>query len=294
MPLSTKAIKQKIKSTGNIKKITKTMEMVSVSKMKKSVAKATGSRAYSSYALELLVNLSGDIDAKHPLMTPGKENKELLVVITSSKGLCGGYHTNIFKILSQYVTSAGKNIKVIAIGKYADKFAGKLDIEKFASFNGFSEKSDLSEIRNMSHILINEYIEGGYNSAKILYTEFINSTSYKPVLRELFPISASSVGNILEAEGKEIKKGVFSNYILEPSAEEILESVLPGLVDAVIYQTVLESFASEHSARMIAMKNAGDNASEMLDDLVLSYNQARQAGITQELSEIVAGAEALA
>ena len=142
MPLQTKAIKQKIKSVGNIKKITKTMEMVSISKMRRSVDKALSSRTYSHYALELLVNLSKDQNVSNRLMVAGKTNKELIIVIASSKGLCGGYHTNLFKALSSYLKSdkaQGKVFSTITIGKYGEKICKKLDIQNFANFNPFSE-----------------------------------------------------------------------------------------------------------------------------------------------------------
>ena len=317
MPLATKAIKQKIKSVGSIKKITKTMEMVSVSKMRRAVDHALASRTYSHYALELLVNLSKDINVTNPLMNKGKTEKELIVVVASNKGLCGGYHTNLFKALSLYMKkeeSRGKVVKAITIGKYGEKISKKLGLENFASFNTFSEFSTVEQTKELSDLMRKEYIEGDYSSVKILYTEFLKSTTYKPVLREIFPINVSTIENILESfvepapaeillsknstdyQEKNKEKEVisdFTDYKFEPDLNVILESILPGLVDVVIYQTLAEAFASEHSARMFAMKNAGDSATTILEALTLSYNHARQDGITRELSEIVAGAEAL-
>ena len=321
MPLATKAIKQKIKSVGSIKKITKTMEMVSVSKMRRAVDHALASRTYSHYAMELLVNLSKDINVTNPLMNKGKSNKELIVVVASNKGLCGGYHTNLLKALSLYMKkeeSRGKVVKAITIGKYGEKISKKLGLEKFASFNVFSEFSTIEQTKELSDLMRKEYVEGDYSSVKILYTEFLKSTTYKPVLREIFPINVSTIENILESfvepapaevlrsndpseNGADLKEKTketkvafdFTDYKFEPELDVILESILPGLVDVVIYQTLAEAFASEHSARMFAMKNAGDSATTILDALMLSYNHARQDGITRELSEIVAGAEAL-
>jgi F-type H+-transporting ATPase subunit gamma len=304
--MKTKEIKLKIKSVGNIKKITKTMEMVSISKMRRAVDKALASRTYSHYALELLVNLSKDKNVLNPLMLPGTSEKELLVIITSNKGLCGGYHTNIFKSLVSYLKkeeSQKKDFKIVTIGKYAEKICKKLNLSVFASFITFSEYSDINQTKELSELLTKEYLEGNYKSVKILYTEFLKSTTYKPVLREIFPISVDTIKNILEIGSSEAFSGEetqgkvgnfdFTDYKFEPSLEAILESILPGLVDIVVYQTLAEAFASEHSARMFAMKNAGDSATTILDNLMLSYNHARQDGITRELSEIVAGAEAL-
>ena len=299
MPLAQKAIKQKIKSVGSIKKITKTMEMVSVSKMRRAVDHALASRNYSKYALELLVNLSKDKNVSNKLMTAGKSNKELIVLIASNKGLCGGYHTNLFKALNLYISAQGekKEVKVVTIGKYAEKICKKLNIGAFAGFNNFSEYSDINQTKELSDLVSKEFAEGNFGSVKILYTEFLKSTTYKPVLREIFPISVETIKNVLEAgapeEEKKEKFFDFTDYKFEPDLNTILDSILPGLVDVVVYQTLAEAFASEHSARMFAMKNAGDSATTILDALMLSYNHARQDGITRELSEIVAGAEAL-
>jgi len=305
MPLAQKAIKQKIKSVGSIKKITKTMEMVSISKMRRAVDKALSSRTYSHYALELLINISKDKDVSNPLMTVGKSNKELIVLVASNKGLCGGYHTNLFKALNLYTKkeeSRGIEMKAITIGKHAERICKKLGISAFAGFNNFSEYSTIEQTKELSDLIRKEYIEGDYRSVKILYTEFLKSTTYKPTLREIFPINVGTIENILEAGSPEALSGEvtqgkatfdFVDYKFEPDLESILESILPGLVDVVVYQTLAEAFASEHSARMFAMKNAGDNATTILDALILSYNHARQDGITRELSEIVAGAEAL-
>ena len=309
MPLQTKAIKQKIKSVGNIKKITKTMEMVSVSKMRRAVDKALSSRSYAHYALELLVNLSRDKNITHPLITPtlprlrgasDNNNSELIIIITSNKGLCGGYHTNILKALNVYLKkeeNQGKEIKAVTIGKYAEKICKKLNVPLFASFITFSEHSTIEQTSELSNLVASEFKKGNYSSVKILYTEFLKSTTYKPVLRELFPLSVNTVKNAVELISEEkdlnINEESLVDYKFEPDLNTILESILPGLVDIVVYQSLAEAFASEHSARMFAMKNAGDNATTILDGLMLSYNHARQDGITKELSEIVAGAEAL-
>jgi F-type H+-transporting ATPase subunit gamma len=300
MALAQKAIKQKIKSVGNIKKITKTMEMVSVSKMRRAVEKALSSRSYSHYALELLVNLSRDKNISHPLMTAGKSNKELLIIITSNKGLCGGYHTNLFKALNSYMKTEGaknKEFKAVTIGKYGEKICKKLNVPMFASFITFSEFSTIEQTQELTNLVTKEFKEGNYASVKILYTEFLKSTTYKPVLRELFPLSIETVKNVVEdisgSDQVVIDDKSLVDYQFEPDLNIILESILPGLVDIIVYQTLAEAFASEHSARMFAMKNAGDSATTILDALTLSYNHARQDGITKELSEIVAGAEAL-
>ena len=193
--------------------------------------------------------------------------------------------------------------RAVTIGKYGEKICKKLGIPLFASFITFSEYSKIEQTKELSDLVRKEYVEGDYSSVKILYTEFLKSTTYKPVLREIFPLNINTIQNILEEglpealSGEETQGSIvvsdFVDYKFEPDLNVILESILPGLVDVVIYQTLAEAFASEHSARMFAMKNAGDSATTILEALTLSYNHARQDGITRELSEIVAGAEAL-
>lgn len=303
---SSKEIKQKIKSTGNIKKIAKTMEMVSVSKMKKSVDRAIASRAYSRLALELLVNLSKNKDIAHPLMEQRPGESELLIVIAGNKGLCGGYNSALQKSLAIYFKkdpsisfrAGNSRLRAITVGKYGEKICRKLGVPIVASFINFSEKSTTDETKILSDFVVGEYLKGEYKSAKILYTQFLKATSYKPALRELFPVSVKSLQNVLELVDVKVEaeQGEFSDmslYLFEPSADAIVQNILPGLVDTVVHQSLAESFASEHSARMFAMKNAGDNAAAILSKLTLSYNKARQDGITRELSEIVSGAEAL-
>ncbi len=276
--------------------------MVSVSKMRRAVERALASRSYAHYALELLVNLSKDKNVTHPLMNAGKSNKELLIVIASNKGLCGGYHSNLLKALNVYLKdektkNPAKEIKAVTIGKYGEKICKKSEIPLFASFITFSEYSTIEQVQELSNLVTKEFIEGDYASVKILYTEFLKSTTYKPVLRELFPLSIQTVENVVDAitetEKTEVDENSLVDYKFEPDLNLILDSILPGLVDIVVYQSLAEAFASEHSARMFAMKNAGDSATTILENLVLSYNHARQNGITTELSEIVAGAEAL-
>jgi F-type H+-transporting ATPase subunit gamma len=176
-----------------------------------------------------------------------------------------------------------------------------MDQKKIDRINFLSKKSKTQGLstdeKDEQTILRKEYIEGDYSSVKILYTEFLKSTTYKPVIRELFPITSLTVKNLIDISDEKIdisaEENRFPDYKFEPDLNVILESILPGLVDVIFYQSLAEAYASEHSSRMFAMKNAGDSAATILDGLMLSYNHARQDGITRELSEIVAGAEAL-
>jgi F-type H+-transporting ATPase subunit gamma len=297
MGLATKAIKQKIKSVKNIKKITKTMEMVSVSKMKKTTERVTRGRAYSRYALELLHHIAGEDNISHPFLEEKKTGKSLVVVISSNKGLAGAYNVNISKALGKYKLNAKKEVDCITIGKQSEKSARRNGINIIASFIDFSEKSTSEEFLAVRDMVVEEFKSGKYEAVKVLYTEFKSSTSYKPFLMQILPVKEEIYKDLLlPAEGDNSvynKKKKFSQYTFEPSEAEVLDTVIRQLLEQAIFHTFLESLASEHSSRMFAMKNATDSANTMVSDLTLYYNRVRQGAITQEIAEIVGGASAM-
>jgi F-type H+-transporting ATPase subunit gamma len=300
MPVQSKIIKQKIKSVANIKKITKTMEMVSVSKMRKSTIRTLGSRTYAILGLKLVAYLQKMAPGTHPLMSEKetKTGKILVVLYGGNKGLCGGYHVNLFKMLSLSLKNTKDEVHVVTIGKYAEKIANKLKYKIIASFVEFNESSNNESLEVISKMIQKKFLEAEYDNVYMCYTEFIKTTMYKPIYTKLLPASMELFENIVDAMGDSNSKEShteydFSNTTFEPSLSAILDAILPSMVTTTLYQALAESHASEHSARMFAMKNAGDNASDLLDDLQLTYNNARQSAITQEISEIVGGASAL-
>jgi F-type H+-transporting ATPase subunit gamma len=299
MAIQTKTIKQKMKSVGSIKKITKTMEMVSVSKMKRAVSASLSSRKYSRYALELLVTLSKERNVTHPLLERGNGDKTLIIIVASNKGLCGGYNVNISKSISKLKKGQTEEIECITIGKQAEKIANRNKIKIIASLNEFGEIITIEEIDLLKNIIIKEFLEKkNYKNILVAYTQFIKQLDYKPQIIELIPVSPKTTRNILEeteegSEKERFDKRGMALYIFEPSEERVLEKVIPDLLSATLMQIMQESQASEQSSRMVAMKNATDNAGELLNDLSLTYNRARQASITQEVAEIIGGAEAL-
>ncbi len=299
MAIQTKAIKQKMTSVGNIKKITKTMEMVSVSKMKRAVSRSFASRMYARYALEILVTLSKERNMTDPLLEYGVGEKTLMIIVASNKGLCGGYNINISKSVSKYKSEHGQDLDAITIGKQAERIASRNKIPIIASFNEFGEDVDLNKVKTLRKLIISEFKEfHKYKNVVVVYTEFIKQLDYKPTVKEILPISPKTTRNIIEEieEGHEdtrFDKRGMALYLFEPSEERVLRKVLPNLLTATLFQIILEAGASEHSSRMVAMKNATDNAGELLNDLKLTYNRARQASITQEVAEIIGGAEAL-
>jgi F-type H+-transporting ATPase subunit gamma len=280
--MQTKVIKQKIKSVGSIKKITKTMELVSAAKMKKSIDAALTIRPFHEEAQHVLMDISLDPLAAHDLLEHNGADNEVVIMIASNKGLCGSYNVNVYrKLLDAYNAEDRTKLKMITFGKYAEKVAKKLHVETLASFTHPVFTGD--DARVAAHMIVDWYKEEKIGTVRILYTHFASPTTFTPTLLQLLPFSS---------EGKPDTHGE-PRYEYEPDQEAVLETIIPMMLHNIIYGAILESQASEHSARMFAMKNATDNANELEDELKLFYNRARQEKVTQEIAEITSGALAL-
>ncbi len=296
MGLQTKAIKQKIRSVKNIGKITKTMEMVSVSKMKKATEKVVQGRPYSRYALQLLHHISKEDNISHPLLEKRELSKNLIIIFSSNKGLAGSYNSNIIKTLNLYKQSTAGEIDCITIGKQAEKACKINGLKVIDRYNDFGDKSTSEDFWNIKDKVTKEFLDKTYSHINILFTDLKSATSYKPKTIQILPIEEKIFEDVLleKSEDRNLTYHTdLSLYTFEPDEKTVLDEVLDELVGQMIYHSFLESVASEHSSRMFAMKNANDNAKNILDDLTLSYNQARQGAITQELAEIVGGAAAM-
>lgn len=302
MALQAKVIKQKIAGVGNIKKITKTMEMVAASKMRKAVDASTSSRRYADGALEVLVHLSQDTSLDHQLMNKRtKAKKALFVIVSSNKGLCGGYNVNIArKIAESRKLHPGLDIECIAVGKRAENIARYNNIPIIASFTEFQDFACIQDVRALTQMMLDVFTrDQEYAKVMVAYTQFIKTMVYQPKIAQLLPVEPESMYMVIDRVKKTEKDDRVAKakskpvYTFEPSATDILESVVPQLLKAVMYQVLLDAYASEHSSRMVAMQSATESAGKMQDELRLTYNKARQAGITQEIAEIAAGAEAL-
>lgn len=296
--MQTKVIKQKMKSIQNIGKITKAMEMISVSKMKKSVQKKNDSHIFAKRSLELLENLHIHKNLSHPYLEKRKGQRILMVIIASNKGLCGGYNTNISKRVLEFKNlNKKKNIDVIVVGKQAERIARRHHLTIIANFTEFSDYFNAGEVRSLLHSLTEHYNTAlDYEEVVVAYTQFVSSLVFKADVTSLIPLDISSAQERagIISKNKEESQKIFARYNFEPNEQEVLNKIVPSVLMTVLYQFLLESLASEHSARVIAMRNAGDNAQEMFNDLKLNYNRARQAAITQEIAEIVGGSSALA
>jgi F-type H+-transporting ATPase subunit gamma len=298
MALQTKVIKQKIKSVGNIKKITRTMEMVSVSKMKKATASVFSLRPYSKESFELLKHLP-HISSSHPFfITPKNAKKELLVIFASNKGLCGGFNANVYREALRFKKSRGDkdaaSVEVCSIGKNAEKISKKLGFTLKASFIHFGDKSTYEDFETLKSIVIDAFDTGEYSRVSVIHTEFIKNGLYQVSTKQILPLVQTSLEELLEIQGEgDTKKESSAEYLVEPSEKEALDFAIPVLVHTAFYTCFLESLASEHGSRMVAMKSATDNASDMLTDLKISFNKARQDAVTQEIAEIASGALAV-
>jgi F-type H+-transporting ATPase subunit gamma len=296
MAIQTKVIKEKIKGVGNIKKITKTMEMVSAAKMKKAVDSSVNSKKYSINALETLVNITEDREVSNPLINKRKEGKTLIVIFSSNKGLSGAYSINLSRHVSRFIKDR-PNIthEVIAIGKQSEKIAKRNNLNVTRTFNRFKDFSNLEDVDVVMDLIIDEFLDDdkGYRNIYIAHTHFIKMMNYKTNIELFLPAQTDSLKLLLGLDEIDKRSKQQKPYTFEPNTDIILEKLIPTLLRTILHQVFLDSFASEHSSRMIAMKNASENAEELQDELKLTYNKARQAAVTQEISEISSGANAL-
>lgn len=290
--LSTRDLKRKIKSVGNTEQITRAMEMVAAARMRRSQLIALGSRPFCQKALELLGNLS-----RYMPQANSKNGKTALLVVTSDKGLCGGFNANVLK------KSQVKDADIIAVGKKGRDFFLNRGYRLIGEFSGIGDVVKLEEVYPIADLLIDLYNKAKYSFVMASYTNFFSTLRQEAVLRQILPVNLETVkeiiANIVPEKGRyaELRQGKESKsdylydyeYKFEPSAEEVLDRLLHHLVQLEIYHIILESNASEHSARMVAMRNASENAENLIKDLTLNLNKFRQSAITQELLEISSG-----
>ncbi len=293
----TKEIKRRIKSVKNTKKITKAMELVAASKMKRAVSSTLASRLYAGYSWELLVSVAKNGDKiDHPLfLERTKEEtkgKALLLLITSNRGLCGAYNAQIIKKTLALIK--GFKVDVISIGKKGDVAMRRVNQNVLASFFEIPDNISISDVTPIANLLINEYSLGNYDKVFVAYTDFVSALTQKPNIRQVLPVSKTELKELIENLGENeqnINKvsGELTDYLFEGDKQKLIGELAEKITKMQIYQMLLESNASEQSSRMMAMKNASEASGEMIDDLTLMFNKARQANITREISEISAG-----
>jgi len=287
-----KEIRGKIKSVENTKKITKAMEMVAASKMRKAQDRMRAARPYSEKVRNITANLaSANPEYTHPFMVQAKGVKAKAVgfiVVTTDKGLCGGMNTNVLRQVTQKtreLEAAGNRIEAVAIGNKGLGFLNRVGVQIVSQATQIGDTPHLEKLIGPVKVMLDAYQDGKLDAVYLCYTKFINTMKQEPMVEQLLPLPSHK----LEAD-----KGSRSwDYIYEPQAQTVIDELLVRYVEALVYQAVAENLASEQSARMVAMKAASDNAGNVIGELKLVYNKTRQAAITKELSEIVAGAAAV-
>jgi len=284
----TKEIRVKIKSVQNTRKITKAMEMVAASKMRKAQERMRMARPYGEKIRNVAAHIShANPEYRHPFLVPRDSVKRVgLIVITTDKGLCGALNTNLLRmVLNQYKAwqTEGEEIDVCCIGNKGFGFMQRLGASIVSHAIQIGDRPQMDKLIGTVKVMLDGYTKDRFDRLVIGYTRFLNTMKQEPVLEQLLPLSGDRMG----------APETVWDYLYEPEAKAVLDQVMTRYIEAIIFQAVAENMASEQSARMVAMKAASDNARDLIDELTLIYNKNRQAGITKELSEIVAGAAAV-
>lgn len=274
------------------------MELVAASKMRRAVGAAVSSRAYSKTIQSLVDEMNAKVDpTMHAYLAARKESHAAIVVIASSdRGLCGGFNVQLVKQAMSFLRSRKeKDLRIVTVGHRAELAVKKAGYQIVASFPAISDAPGFDRVVPIGRFCTNEFLEGRIDRVFIAYTDFRSAVSQVPLVSQLLPAIPEEVLPAQESHRDETTTSyeMDTGILFEPDPKQVLDALLPRLIDALLYQALLESSASEHSARMLAMRNATDNATDMLRDLTLTYNQARQAGITREISEISAGKAAI-
>jgi len=278
-------IRRRIKSVQNTAKVTKAMEMVAASKMRRAQERTIAARPYAEKMRHVLADLAAQHSSDeeiHPLLVQRPVNRIALIHITPDRGLCGGLVASVNRSAAGFILEQQVPVSVVAVGRKGRDFLVRSGQEVRAEFTNLGDRPSVVDLQPIVHIVIDDYANGLIDEVHISYTQFINTVNQRPVLWRLLPIEPSA-----------IEPGQNMEYIYEPSPSEVLAQLLPRFVEKELYHVILESIASEQSARMVAMRNATDNAKEVIEDLTLTYNKVRQEMITKELLDITGGVVAL-
>ncbi len=297
---SIREIKRRIKSVKNISQVTRAMQMVAASRMRRAQERALASRPYAAKAWEMLTHVSsqiGNVQQLHPLLTQRDEVKTVgIILITADKGLAGAYNSNIIRKATQFMRDNDQeDAHLITVGRKGRDFMARFQRKIVAEFSDLPALPSTRDITPISRLAIDGFLDGEFDEVYLAYTDFINTLTQDPTVRLLLPIKPGDVESKVMSEYLRSDEAVrTTEYLYEPDPNALLDSLLPSFTELQIYQAILEARASEESARMVAMRNATENAKELIGDLTLTYNKIRQDAITKEILDIVGGAEALA
>ncbi len=307
-----RTIRLRIKGTKNIKQITRAMEAVSAVKMRKSQSAALSARPYATAALHLLKNLEASMHTQdtsaHPLLEQREVQTKLLVVVTSDKGLAGPFNANVLKEAERFIQKSNAKVVVATVGKKAGEYFSRRGRTPIVALTGFGDYASVAEVQPIFEAILEAFTNEKADEVFIIYTNFLSAMKQEVVVRKLLPFSEEGleamVTGIVPEKGRFSEKGEAQprreveprplEYLFEPSPNEIFDAILPALLKIEVFHAILEANASEHSSRMVAMRNATDNAGELIKSYTVSLNKARQSAINKELAEITGGSEALA
>jgi F-type H+-transporting ATPase subunit gamma len=291
-----KEIRNKIKSVASTRKITKAMEMVAASKMRKAQERMRASRPYLERALAIAQHIAkANTEYRHPFLVKRPVKRVGAIVVTTDKGLCGGLNTNVLRLVNQKYREwrgAGHEVDFVAIGAKGLGFLNRLGANIVSSVVQLGDRPRLDKLIGPVKVLIDSYLDGGVDEIYVFYTNFVNTMKQEPRSGRIVPVPDEFSGQRADEQAHAITSGGW-DYIYEPDARELLDGMMRRYLEAIVFQMVNENMASEQSARMVAMKAASDNAGKIIQELQLIYNKTRQAAITKELSEIVGGAAAV-
>ena len=279
---SQREIRRRIGSVGNIKQITRAMQFVAASKLKRAQDATLASRPYSDKLDEVIADVAAVVDhEKHPLLGEEREGPRLIVLFTTDRGLAGSLNTNTIRFAAREIAGSTRDLTVVTVGRKGTAAMRRAHVPLAASFDGFGDRPAFSDVLPLARLISDDFLAGTYAEVHLLYPAFVSTLVQRPELKRLLPVKPNP-------EAPERLPG--GQFIFEPDPARVLDQLMPRYVATRLFQSVLELTASEHSSRMVAMRNATDNAQELIDDLTLTYNKVRQSNITREMIEIATGA----
>ena len=280
-----KQLRRRIRSVQNTAKITKAMQMIAASKMRRAQQLTMAGRPYAEKLMEVLSDLAAqpvEMDEIHPLLKRREVNRIEIIQITPDRGLCGGLPSNVNRVAGKFILDQKDQVTAVAVGRKGRDFLVRSGLDLRAVFTDLGDRPSLVDVLPVARLVMDDYINGEVDQVMITYTEFVNTVIQRPIIQQLLPLEAAR-----------LESGQAVGYVYEPHSVEVLSSLLPRFVEMEIYHSVLESVASEQSARMVAMRNATESANDMIDALTLTMNKVRQEAITRDLLDIVGGVAAL-
>jgi F-type H+-transporting ATPase subunit gamma len=294
---NTREVRLRIRSVKNIAQVTRALQAVSASRVRKAMDAMFATRPYSNKAWQVLTHIARQPDREnlHPLLTHhGAVDNVLVLMISSDRGLAGPYNTNILRFTLREFGKYPVPVRFISVGRKGTELLYRRGMKIIADFSGLPAEPSFADVRPIGRMAINEFLKGDVDEVYLMYTDFVNMVRQDPVMKKLLPLEFETAEGLVQTEFAGGQTRPEAAYIYEPGQREILDEIIPRFTALQVHHAVLESFASEHAARMVAMKNATDNATELAGLLQLEYNKARQLSITSDILDIVGGAEALA